>query len=104
MIERHLRRIYEAKNPTGRWIESGMYQAVRDVLEGAVETGMGADSQARLPLDTGLAANLARSADVFSAFKVHRMQRDMASLLWDDQGNLRSFGEWRELASPIAAH
>jgi hypothetical protein len=104
VIEHHLRRIYEQKNPTGRWIESGMYQAVRDVLEGAVETGMGEGSQGRLPLDTGLSASLAHSAEVFSAFKVHRMQQDMARLLYDDQGNLRSFREWRELAAPIASH
>lgn len=104
VIEHHLRRIYEQKNPAGRWIESGMYQAVRDVLEGAVETGMGEGSQGRLPLDTGLSASLAHSAEVFSAFKVHRMQQDMARLLYDDQGNLRSFKEWRELAAPIASH
>ena len=104
VIEHHLRRVYEAKNPTGRWIESGMYQAVRDVLEEAVNMGMGDGSQGRVPLDTGLSASLAHSAEVFSAFKVHRMQRDMARLLWDDQGNLRSFREWRELVTPIAAH
>ena len=28
----------------------------------------------------------------------------MARLLWDNQGNLRSFREWRELVTPIAAH
>ena len=104
VIEHHLRRVYEAKNPMGRWIESGMYQAVRDVLEEAVNMGMGDGSQGRVPLDTGLSASLAHSAEVFSAFKVHRMQRDMARLLWDDQGNLRSFREWRELVTPIAAH
>lgn len=81
-----------------------MYQAVRDVLEGAVDAGMGEGSQGRLPLDTGLSASLAHSAEVFSAFKVHRMQQDMARLLYDDQGNLRSFREWRELAAPIASH
>ncbi len=104
VIEHHLRRVYEAKNPTGRWIESGMYQAVRDVLEEAVNMGMGDGSQGRVPLDTGLSASLAHSAEVFSAFKVHRMQRDMARLLVDDQGNLRSFREWRELVTPISAH
>ena len=32
------------------------------------------------------------------------MQRDMARLLTDDQGQLRSFSQWRDLVTPIASH
>ena len=117
VIEHHLRRIYERENPSGAWIESGMYQAVRDILHQAIDqtqfpsqSYMAASvpaSPAVSPSQPSLAAlpaSLARNADVFAAFKVHRMQRDMARLLFDDQGNLRTFREWRELAAPIASH
>ena len=110
VIEHHLRRIYERENPSGAWIESGMYRAVRDILESAVDEGAPSSQQAAvLPLPASspspdLAAALKRSADVFAAHKVHRIQQDMARLLVDDQGNLRSFREWRELVTPIAAH
>ena len=109
VIEHHLRRIYERENPSGAWIESGMYRAVRDILESAVDEGTSSSQQAAVsPVANGqqpsLAAALKRSADVFAAHKVHRIQQDMARLLVDDQGNLRSFREWRELVTPIAAH
>ena len=110
VIEHHLRRIYERENPAGAWIESGMYRAVRDILESAVDEGAPSSRQAAVsPLPSSspspdLAAALKRSADVFAAHKVHRIQQDMARLLVDDQGNLRSFREWRELVTPIAAH
>jgi hypothetical protein len=41
---------------------------------------------------------------VFSAFRVHRMQNDMASKLLDDTGKLRPFGEWYDDAKSIADH
>ena len=110
VIEHHLRRIYERENPAGAWIESGMYRAVRDILESAVDQGTSSSQQAAVsPLPASspspdLADALKRSADVFAAHKVHRIQQDMARLLVDDQGNLRSFREWRELVTPIAAH
>ena len=110
VIEHHLRRIYERENPAGAWIESGMYRAVRDILESAVDEGAPSSRQAAVsPLPSSspspdLAAALKRSADVFAAHKVHRIQQDMARLLVDDQGNLRNFREWRELVTPIAAH
>ena len=110
VIEHHLRRIYERENPAGAWIESGMYRAVRDILESAVDEGTSSSQQAAVsPLPSSspspdLADALKRSADVFAAHKVHRIQQDMARLLVDDQGNLRNFREWRELVTPIAAH
>lgn len=41
---------------------------------------------------------------VFAAFKVHRMQNDMAALLLDSNGNLKPFEQWAKDVQPIASH
>ncbi len=41
---------------------------------------------------------------VFSAFKVHRAQNDMARLLLGTDGNLKPFEQWSKEAMPIADH
>ena len=45
-----------------------------------------------------------RNNEVFAAFKVHRMQNDMARLLLDSNGNLKPFEQWRKEVMPIASH
>lgn len=45
-----------------------------------------------------------RNNAVFSAFKVHRMQNDMARLLLDSDGNLKPFEQWKNEVMPIASH
>ncbi len=47
---------------------------------------------------------LHHSAGVFSAFKVHRAQNDMARLLTDSNGDLKSFEQWSKEVIPIASH
>ena len=39
---------------------------------------------------------------VFSAFKNHRQTEDIVALLYDDEGNLRSFREFRKLALQVS--
>lgn len=41
---------------------------------------------------------------VFAAFKVHRMQNDMAALLLDENGDLKPFEQWMKDVQPIASH
>lgn len=47
---------------------------------------------------------LRRNNAVFSAFKVHRAQNDMARLLLDSNGNLKPFEQWVSEVMPIASH
>lgn len=47
---------------------------------------------------------LRRNNAVFSAFKVHRAQNDMARLLLDSDGNLKPFEQWLNEVMPIASH
>ena len=44
-----------------------------------------------------------RNNAVFSAFKVHRMQNDMARLLLDSNGILKPFDKWVQEVLPIAS-
>ena len=39
---------------------------------------------------------------VFSAFRVHRQQNDIASRLLDENGKLKSFSAWKKEVLPIA--
>lgn len=42
--------------------------------------------------------------EVFSAFRVHRMQNDMAARLLDEDGRLKPFGRWVEDVRDISSH
>ena len=54
--------------------------------------------------DDDFRAAILRNNEVFVAFKVHRMQNDMARLLLDSNGNLKPFEQWRKEVMPIASH
>lgn len=68
----------------------------------ALEGIMQAD---RIPprMDTFL-EQLKTNNEVFSAFKTHRMQCDMAALMIDDNGKLKPFDVWRRDIKDIADH
>lgn len=55
-------------------------------------------------LDDDFRQALRHSNEVFSAFKVHRMQSDMARLLTDSNGDLKPFNQWANDVMPIASH
>ena len=52
----------------------------------------------------GFLQQLQTNNEVFAAFKVHRMQRDMARLLLDSNGALKPFEKWAQDVKPIASH
>lgn len=52
----------------------------------------------------GFLQQLQTNNEVFAAFKVHRMQRDMARLLLDSNGTLKPFEKWAQDVKPIASH
>lgn len=47
---------------------------------------------------------LRHSGEVFSAFKVHRAQNDIAARLLDSNGALKPFNQWLKEVLPIASH
>lgn len=54
--------------------------------------------------DSDFRQALRHSNEVFSAFKVHRMQSDIVRLLTDSNGDLRPFNQWANEVLPIASH
>ena len=96
-----MRRIYEKDFHPMTDIELQMFRAVWDTLDIATDKGFGkrpADDP-----DHDFYEELKRNNAVFAAFKVHRMQNDMAALLLDSNGVLkrRTVGE---RGMPIADH
>lgn len=83
-------------------IESGLFNEVFDSLKLGIDNGVRM-SKTYDPDDSFIGA-LRHSAGVFSAFKVHRAQNDMARLLLDSDGNLKPFEQWSKEVMPIASH
>ena len=54
--------------------------------------------------DSDFRQALRHSNEVFSAFKVHRMQSDMVKLLTGSNGDLKPFNQWANEVMPIASH
>ena len=102
VLMRMLRDIYEKKFDPRTEINREMFEEVWDEFNRAVTDGYGKPAHAEPGFDFYQA--LRRSNAVFSAFKVHRMQNDMAAQLLDADGKLKSFETWRRDIAPIADH
>ena len=101
IIAAALRNIYSRDfNPTTD-IEPHLFREVAKMMAGAVAATVPGDSS--LGNDPFFQA-LRHSTDVFSAFKVHRAQNDMAARLLDSNGNIKPFEQWRDEVLPIADH
>ena len=102
VIRRALLNIYSQDFHPASDIEQNLFNEIWRTLNLAADRGF-SQSDAPDP-DDDFRNAIRRSNAVFSAFKVHRMQNDMAQLLLDDDGNLKTFEQWREEAQPIASH
>lgn len=98
IIAAALRNIYSRDFNPHTDIEPNLFNAIAHTLGEAVSTA--APSLGEDPFTHALR----HSTDVFSAFKVHRAQNDMAARLLDSNGNLKPFNQWRDEVLPIADH
>ena len=98
VIAAALRNIYRRDFNPHDDIEPNLFNAIAKILGGAVS-----EAAPTLGEDPFFHA-LRHSTDVFSAFKVHRAQNDMAARLLDSNGNLKPFKQWKEEVLPIADH
>ena len=83
-------------------IEITLFNEIWATMDKAVKNAFG-----NVPLsdpDADFIEALRRNNAVFSAFKVHRAQNDMARLLLDSDGNLKPFEQWSKEVMPIASH
>ena len=83
-------------------IEINLFNEICDRINEAARKGF--DESGAVDPDDDFRAAILRNNEVFVAFKVHRMQNDMAKLLLDSNGNLKPFEQWRKEVMPIASH
>lgn len=102
MLRRALLGIYSKDFHPATDIEVNLFGEIWAKMNEAAREGF-RKSKAAVPDDDFRDAILRNNA-VFSAFKVHRMQNDMARLLLDSDGNLKPFEQWRKEVMPIASH
>lgn len=101
VISASLSRIYSRKSGRAD-IDPDMFAATTKTIRNAAAQGISdaVDSGTAVPGKDFL-YQLRHSADVFSAFKTHSQQNDLARLLTDDKGKLRSFSDFRRTSEPL---
>ena len=102
ILRRALLNIYSKNFRPMTDIEQNLFNASWRKMNDAVDRGVRQSAVAN-PDDDFVNA-LRHSAEVFSAFKVHRAQNDMARMLLDSNGNLKPFEKWVSDVQPIASH
>ena len=86
-----LKRIYGGQLDVSSEVEEGLWQEVYRILSEASDTGLAESGSA---VSTGFRRQVAYHTAAFSAFKVHRMQNDIAARLHDSNGILKPFKQW----------
>lgn len=76
-----------------------LYEAARDTFERALQEGYPIENVD--DADTLFRQALKDDADVFAAFRTHRMQNDIASQLLDENGKLKEFRRFQEDAESV---
>ena len=86
-------------------IEENLFQETRRMFEEAVAEGYAEASQKDIPLpDETFRETFLHSADVFSAFRVHKMQNDIAAQMIDENGHVKPFRQFVKDVSPYIEH
>lgn len=99
-VQTALKRIYRKELDPVREIDPGLWKGVTDTIDLAAAQGLKQYPAA----DYDFRRQLLHNDQVFAAFKVHRLQGDMARQMVDAQGNLKSFEQWAADVRPIASH
>jgi hypothetical protein len=102
VLKAALERIYGREFNPMTDIEKNLFDGFWDKLNETVDKGFG--NVKPIDPDFDFIEQLKYSNGVFSAFKTHRMQNDIARKLLDEDGNLKPFKEWLNEVRPIANH
>lgn len=97
-----LRTVYDRRIDIGREIDAGLFHELHRVFDKAAAEGTGVHA----PHDAGydFLQELKTNNGVFAAFKTHRFQRDVAGQLFDGEGKLKSFEQFRADTQSIVSH
>lgn len=86
-------------------IEENLFQETRRIFNEAVAEGYADAAQKDVPLpDDSFRDEFLHSFDVFSAFRVHKMQNDIAAQMIDEKGHVKPFGQFVKDVSPYIEH
>lgn len=96
-----IRRIYKKEIDPDREIDEGMFEETLRIINQATDEGI---SAASIDVEKAFTEAIKNKNEVFSAFRVHSLQTQMAGELLNEDGKLRTFSEFKEATSPIASH
>lgn len=85
-------------------VEPGMWEEILRIINEATVEGISQSRAGYNEKDADFYSALRHSNEVFSTFKVHTFGVQMASKLFDEAGNLRSFDEWIKATIGISSH
>lgn len=100
-LQRSLKRIYEEDFHPMTEIEEHFFNETFRIFSAATDEGL-AQSSVELPVE--FRRKLDQGNAIFSAFKVHRLQNDIASQLYDSNGILKPFEQWKNDVHPMLDH
>lgn len=103
IMEAFMRHVYEHGIKDADVIEDAdMWREVLRIINDATVEGL---MQSHVPtLEDNFLRELRHGNEVFSAFKVHAMDKEMQRLLIDESGKLKPFSKWRDDVEKIASH
>lgn len=105
VIAQALVNIYHENVDVDHDIEEHLFRETRRLFSEAVAEGYADASERQVPLpDETFRDAFLHSADVFSAFRVHKMQRDIAAQMIDGNGQLKPFSKFVKDVSPYIEH
>lgn len=100
-MEGFLRKIYEGFDASHEIEPTAWREVLRIMNEASVE---GLIRSGHTSHEKTFLSKIRHSNEVFSAFKCHSMGSKMQERLYDEEGKLRPFKEWRESVRSIASH
>lgn len=102
VLKRALLNIYGKDFNPDSDIELNLFNELSGIFDKAAETGI--ESSRNTDPDEWFIKELRHGNAVFSAFKTHRAQKEMARLMLDSNGDLKPFEQWMNDVLPIAEH
>lgn len=99
MLLAALKNIYHRRYDPRTEIDAELFEEVGRIFNAATDIGFSGREAG-----SDFMQQLRTNNSVFAAFKVHRMGRDMATQLIDENGEVKSFQQFRQDVEPIAGH
>ena len=96
-----IRRIYKKEIDPDMEIDEGMFEETLRIINQATDEGI---SAASIDVEKAFTEAIKKNNEVFSVFRVHSLQTQMAGELLNEEGKLRTFSEFKEATAPIASH